>query len=111
MRTLFLSLLLAGCAGPAQNAAPTVSGDVTSVDLDPWAYDGSARIEVRTDDGATAVVGVPARINLCAAEGLGEAGQLRVGDRVEVRGERAPEGVVTPCTSADHYLRRLPRAE
>jgi len=110
MRTLVLSLLLAGCTGSVQNPEPMVSGEVTAVDLDPWTYDGSARIEVRTEDGETAVLSIPARINLCEAQGLGDAGQLQVGDRVEVRGERGPDGAVTPCARPDHYLRRLSRA-
>ncbi len=106
MRTLLLSLFLAGCTAPAQTESPTVSGEITSIDLEPWTYDGSARINIRADDGETAVVGIPARINLCSAD-LGSVGDLEVGDRIEVRGDRAPEGIVTPCTQPDHYLRKV----
>ena len=107
MRTLLLSLVLAGCTGSVQSAAPTVAGEVVAVDLDPWAYDGNATLDVRTEAGETVRVSVPARVNLCPAT-FGSLSEIRPGDRVEVRGERSADGRVTPCAQPDHYLRRVP---
>lgn len=106
MRTLLLSVLLAGCAGLAPGDGPTVSGEVTAVDLSPMAYDGNATLDVRTAAGETVRVEIPARTNLCQADLTGY-GDLRVGDRVAVRGARQASGAVTPCTEPDHYLRRV----
>ena len=110
MRTFLLSLVLAGCTGSVQSAAPTVAGEVTAVDVSPWAYDGNATIDVRTKPGETVRVEVPARTNLCQAE-LGAVDEIRAGDRVEVRGEQTADGRVTPCTEPAHYLRVVARAE
>lgn len=110
MRLLLLSLLLGSCTGSVQSASPTVSGEVTAVDLAPMAYDGNATLDVRTATGETVRVAVPARTNLCQAQGLGVLGEIAVGDRVEVQGERSTEGTVTPCTAATHYLRVVERA-
>ncbi len=106
MRLLFLSLVLAGCTGSVQSAAPTVAGEVVAVDLDPWAYDSNATLDVRTEAGETVRVEVPARTNLCQAS-LGSLSEIRPGDRVEVRGEQSASAVVTPCAQPDHYLRRM----
>lgn len=108
MRTLLLSVLLAGCTGSVQSAAPTVAGEVVAVDLSPMAYDGNATLDVRTDAGSTVRVEVPARTNLCQAE-LGALGEIRPGDRVEVTGERSATGVVTPCADPTHSLRVVER--
>lgn len=109
-RALVLVLLLGACASPEPSEAPASSsalvvGTVVSVDLDPIAYDGDGVIVVRTDDGER-TVRIPARTNLCEAEGLGLAFDLAPGDAVEVRGAAAPDGSVTPCTSPDHRLAR-----
>ncbi len=110
MRALVLSLLLASCSGSTESAGPTADGDVVdgevvAVDLSPMAYDGSATLDLRTPTGVAVRAEVPARTNLCQAQGLGVLGEIRVGDRVSVRGERSASGVVTPCTDAAHYLR------
>lgn len=110
MRLLLLSLILGSCTGSVQSAGPTVAGEVTAVDLSPMAYDGNATVDVRTAAGETVRVAVPARTNLCQAQGLGTLGEIAVGDRVEVQGERSAEGVVTPCLEATHYLRVVERA-
>lgn len=105
MRTLLLSLLLAGCTGSVQSSEPTVAGEVIAADFSPMAYDGNATIDVRTDSG-TVRVEIPARTNLCQAD-FGAYSEIGVGDRIEVRGERQPSGVVTPCSSPSHYLRKV----
>lgn len=105
MRTVLLSLVLAGCTGSVQSAMPVVIGEVIAVDLSPMAYDGNATFDVRTDS-ETVRVEIPARTNLCDAE-LGGFSEIAVGDRVEVRGERQASGAVTPCASAGHYVRKV----
>ena len=98
-------LVLAACAAPPDaDAGGVLRGEVVSVDAAPLAYDGDALVVVRTDAGER-TVRVPARVNLCAAADLVDLGALRPGVRVEARGSVDAEGDVTPCTSADHFLR------
>lgn len=108
MRPLLLLVLLVGC-GP-RSAVPgsgdLVAGTVVAVDTSPMAYDGDALLRLRIDTGQTLTVRVPARTNLCAAEGLGIVGELRPGDRVEVRGTADAEGNLRPCTEPHHVLQR-----
>lgn len=108
MKLLLIALLaaLAACPLAPDDVArtATVRGAVVELDLSPMAYDGDARIEVRTARGP-AVVLVPARMGLCQAEGLQLVGELAVGDEIEARGIEQ-NGAVTPCLAADHYLRR-----
>lgn len=112
MRCIAAALVLvAGCVSPARSDAPAaadrvVEGTVVRVDMDPWAYDGNAVLELATDDGAVTVE-VPARTNLCQASGLGLVGELAAGDRVRVRGAEQSSGVVVPCVSDQHALERL----
>ena len=111
MRLPFLVLLAAGCAPPASppaGAPPgdrTVTGTVTAVDLAPMAYDGDARVDVETADGARVHVLLPAREALCPAS-YDDVFGVAVGDRVEARGAVGEGGAVRPCTSADHFFRR-----
>lgn len=113
MRLLLLAALLGACASTGSDGGSPggpIIGTVASVDLSPMAYDGNAVLLVRADDGRTVRVEIPARTNLCAAEGISAVGDLHAGDRVEVVGEAGPEGAVTPCTDAAHRLRVLSRA-
>ena len=103
---LLVCLALAACSGAASGGPGAVEGTVVSVDLSPWAVDGDGRLVVATGDGDV-TVRVPARADLCRAAGLDAVGEVAPGDRVEVRGERAGGGDVTPCQSADHYVRRV----
>ena len=100
---LALLLPLAACAS-SPDAGGVVRGEVVSVDTAPLAYDGDAVVVVRTDSGER-TVRVPARINLCEATDFPALDTLRPGDRVEARGEVNAKGDVTPCMSADHFLR------
>ena len=84
-----------------------VQGEVLDVDASPMAYDGDAVIRVQTEAGEEVRVLIPARLNLCAAEGLGLYSELEPGDRVEVQGLGQEEASVRPCESESHYLRRL----
>ena len=113
MHLRFAVLLLALAAGCVGASSPDASGgwavgEVVSVDTAPMAYDGDAVVRLRTDAGETITVHVPARTNLCAADGLGIVGDLRPGDWVEVRGTPGANGEIRPCSEADHVLRRVP---
>jgi hypothetical protein len=126
MRPLLLALLVfagglfAGCVAPEPSTSPsatpppataaggdrTISGVITAIDFDPMAYDGDGVLTVETDEGAEVRVFIPARMHLCEAtfealDGLG------VGHRITVRGEASEPGAIRPCTSAEHYVRRL----
>ena len=79
---------------------PTDSGlvqaTVTTVNLSPLAYDGSAVINVATATG-NQVLEVPARINLCAGQNnITNLGEIRVGDVVTYRGQ-VMAGVISIC--------------
>ena len=111
MRVALFALLLAGCttAEPLPPSDPasgdrSVQGRVTAVDLDPMAYDANGQITLVTDGGEAVLVLIPARTNLCEAD-FGSYGDIRVGDRLSVRGAPGGGGIV-PCASAAHYLRR-----
>jgi hypothetical protein len=85
----------------------TTSGAVTEVSLDGMAADGPGIIKIRTAAGAEDVINVPSfGLALCAAkDNIADVYSIEVGDEVEVRGAVIEEGVIVPCTSADHYLR------
>lgn len=112
---LLVAFLAAGCAPPASppadappDAPPvdrTVTGTVTAVDLAPMAYDGDARVDVETADGARVRVLLPAREALCPAS-YDDVFGVAVGERVEARGTVVEGGDVRPCTNADHFFRR-----
>ena len=88
---------------------PTVmaSGVVLSVDREAIAYDGPAYVTIDATDGSRVVVAVPSMgLNLCAAhEAILDVYTLTPGVKVEVRGALGEDGYVTPCQSAEHYLR------
>jgi hypothetical protein len=104
-----LPVLFAAChqriAAEPPPAIAAVEGVVARVDRDPWAYDGSAVMDLRTDAGGTVRVHVPARMNLCRAQGLEAFATLAAGARVQVAGEAAGPDEITVCAGASHYLR------
>lgn len=110
MRTFLLSLVLAACSAPAGTPVAEgdvrVSGEVVAVDLEPMAYDGNAVLRLATDAGERRVE-IPARTNLCDADGLDIALAARPGERLTVVGtESAPGGAIVPCRSSSHLVRR-----
>ncbi|OZC02806.1 hypothetical protein [Rubricoccus marinus] len=115
MRTLlFLALLASGCAsqsapesGNGSASGDVVSGTVASVDLTPWTYDGDGVIVMTTASGESVRVLIPARMNLCEAEGLVDVNDLGEGDRIEVVGATDEAGAVRPCVEPTHRVTRL----
>ena len=94
----------AGHAVVREPSEATVSGEVLSVDLEPMTYDGSAVIMLRTEAGEQRVE-IPARTNLCQADGLDIALAAQPGDRLTVTGEQTG-GALVPCADSSHAVRR-----
>ena len=94
----------AGHALRRAEPAVTVSGEVVSVDLGPMAADGNAVLVLRTAAGERRVE-IPARTNLCRADGLDIALEARPGERLTVTG-REVGGAVVPCADPGHGVRR-----
>lgn len=92
---------------PEQEVA--FDGTVASVDLAPMAYDGDALVRVSSDAHATVVVHLPARRNLCEAQGFDLLPRLQPGDRVRVAGTASGTGEVHVCRLASHHLQLLGR--
>lgn len=94
----------------AENEATgrSVSGVVSSLDLEQAMVDGPYVVVIKTESGSEETVHVPSMgIRLCAApEKIMSPSELKAGDRVEVKGTLTAEGFIIPCESADHYLRK-----
>lgn len=108
-------VVLAACTGPGGPRPSTSTGSeiefegrIESIDLAPWAYDGNARLVVRTTSQGELAVELPARWNLCRATGIGEAASFAAGHRVRVAGTMTAPGTVTVCERATHRIARLP---
>ncbi len=109
------TLLAAACAAPGTNdpdgnlSDETVqaTGTITSIDLQPWTYDGHAIVQVDTGQGRLDVK-LPARWNLCKAPPV-DVDALQVGTQVAVAGAAAGEGVVI-CEDPSHRLEPVPVA-
>lgn len=85
----------------------TIDGRVTSMDMTPWTYDGSAILLVATSAHGPVKVQLPARWNLCRAKGIDTAAALRPGDRVQVAGIATDTDTLTVCEGAGHRVERL----
>lgn len=108
-----LAVSLAGCASlPASPTAEVgrdiaFTGTVVSSDFSPWTFDGSAVVRVDGAQGPMAVA-LPARYNLCKAQGIGSASTLVAGMRVDVSGRVTAPGQVSVCESPSHHILRVP---
>ncbi|MFP7722386.1 hypothetical protein [Lysobacter sp. A3-1-A15] len=105
-----MALALTGCQTPTPSATAggtaTAQGQVTAIDRDPWTFDGNATMQVATGSGAVTVE-IPARLNLCHAEGLDAFAGLQVGDRIHAVGQVGADGHITVCHGAGHMLHKL----
>ncbi|MDQ3289233.1 MAG: hypothetical protein M3Q42_13465 [Pseudomonadota bacterium] len=110
----FALTLLVGCTMPGEAVQPMVAGQpaavegrVASVDSSAMAYDGDALVMLESDSRGAVTVHVPARTNLCRAQGLGILGDLRAGDRLRVEGTFSGPRDITVCEKASHRLELL----
>lgn len=83
-----------------------IEGVVSRVDTSPMAYDGNALVVVSTDAHGTVTVHLPARRNLCKAQGMDLLDTLQAGDRLRVDGTATGPGEVSVCLEASHRLQR-----
>ncbi len=85
----------------------TDRGEILAIDLAPLAYDGSAIITIKNDEGIPKNIAIPARgFSMCPGfKNVADISSLKVGNKIEVRGEVDSEGVIVPCVSEAHYLR------
>lgn len=82
-----------------------VTGRVTAVDRDPWAYDGDGLLVLATDTHGTVTVHVPARINLCRAQGLDLFTTATIGQRIVAAGTATGATDLSVCLEPTHHLR------
>jgi hypothetical protein len=109
-----LLLVVSGCAATG-GATPAlvmdqrvvIDGEVASVDLTPMAYDGDALVVVTSAAHGTVTVHLPARRNLCKAQGFDLLPELKPGDRVRVEGPVTGAADVTLCQDAADRLQRI----
>lgn len=112
---LFLAVASASCAtappqGPGGAGATTVEGTITTIDLQPWTYDGNGVVTIDAGSRGRVAVQLPARWNLCKAAPV-DVEALAVGMRVQAVGVLAGEGLVV-CEAPMHRLVPLaPAAE
>lgn len=108
-----LALGLAGCLATGDTAPMpidqrvVVEGRVASVDLSPMAYDGNALVVVDGTRHGAVTVHLPARRNLCKAQGFDLLPELKAGDRVHVEGLATGPAAISVCLDADDTLRRI----
>ena len=105
---------MAGCAATGSAAGPivvdqrvVVEGEVASVDLSPMAYDGDALVVVTSATQGAITVHLPARRNLCKAQGLDLMDELKAGDRVRVEGLATGSAEIRLCQDAADRLQRI----
>ena len=113
MAATFL-LGMAACAATGSAAEPMVvdqraviEGHVASVDLSPMAYDGDALVVVTSTTQGAITVHLPARRNLCKAQGLDLMEELKPGDRVRVEGLVTGAGEIRLCQDVADRLQRI----
>lgn len=109
-----LLLGLSGCAATGSVVGPmaldqrvVIEGEVASVDLSPMAYDGDALVVVTSAAHGAVTVHLPARRNLCKAQGFDLLTELKPGDRVRVEGAVTGAADVTLCQDAADRLQRI----
>ncbi len=88
-----------------------VNGTIAKVDSSQIAVDGPTIITVNIEGGAQVFLSVPSMgMSLCPAKAnIADASTLKVGDRIEARGQISADGSVIPCEYPGHYLRVVAR--
>ncbi|MGQ4583344.1 hypothetical protein [Lysobacter sp. F60174L2] len=89
-------------AGQTDGPLP-IEGTITAIDLQPWAYDGHAVVQVEAEGRGPVQVQLPARWNLCKAPPV-DVEALAVGMRVQAVGAASGEGGLVVCGDAAHRL-------
>lgn len=101
-----LSIALLSACTSTTSTEGSIQGSVTAVNLEQMMVDGPAVITIELADASTQEIRVPSMgINLCASKDIADVYQIKVGDKVEVKGSEGEEGSIIPCESADHFLR------
>ncbi len=104
-----LALIIAGCAaipgasGFKEGGQATVEGTITSIDTQPWSYDGNAVVLLETAGHGRVPVQLPARWGLCKAAPV-DVESLAVGRRARAVGTVTAEGALLVCERAEHRL-------
>lgn len=107
--TACLALVTVGCASTQPKSAlsvgrqATVDGTISSVDTQPWTYDGNAVVLLETATHGLVSVQLPARWNLCKAAPV-DVASLVVGQRAHAVGTVTSTGDFVVCESAEHRL-------
>lgn len=108
-----LLLAVAGCVTTTHSGAAltagtqaSIQGRVSSIDTDPWAYDGNAVIGVATNAHGVVSVHLPARWNLCRAQAV-DVQALAIGDDVRATGSVGAGGELVVCERPEHRLQKV----
>jgi hypothetical protein len=104
---LCLVLATAACASAlppvATEGKAQVEGTITSIDLQPWTYDGNAVITLDAGARGPMAVELPARWNLCKAAPV-DTEALAVGMRVRATGTLRDADRLVVCQDESHRL-------
>lgn len=109
LATAGIALAMVGCASTqpssqlVDGSQTSVEGTISSVDIQPWTYDGYAVVVLATASHGLVKVQLPARWNLCKAPAV-DVESLVVGGRAHAVGNVTAEGDLVVCESADHRL-------
>ncbi len=105
---------IAGCAatspevnGPADGQEIVVVGRITAIDRTPMTYDADGMMTLQTQAHGAVTVHVPARANLCRAQGLDVFNTATIGMLIEAAGTATGPSDLTVCLEATHRLKVL----
>jgi hypothetical protein len=105
---------LTGCAAtPSTNDDLTaqretsVQGEVASIDRSPMSYDGDGLLVLSTRAHGAVTVHIPARSNLCKAQGLALFNTVTVGTRMRATGTATGPADISVCVEPTHGLKLL----
>ena len=94
--------------GAKEEVGSTVTreGVVQNVDTTQTALDGPVIVRILADNNKTETITIPSMgLPLCPAfDRIGNAWNLKGGEKISVSGTIAADGTITPCAEAGHYL-------